>query len=72
MRIAVDERGVLIHGYEQELTDLASAILEAAVLGSVDEPFITEDGVATVRIRRADLDTEDPTGEDGEASSLDP
>lgn len=56
MRITVDPGDVRIEGTEQELADLASALLEAAVLGSVDEPMLTDDGVATVRIQR----TEDP------------
>lgn len=58
MRINVDPDGVLIEGDEQELADLASALLEAAVLGKVDEHLLTDDGVATVRIRRTDPDTE--------------
>lgn len=57
MRLAVDEdEGALIEGTEQELADLASALLEAAVLGSIDEHLLTDDGVATVRIRRVDED----------------
>lgn len=56
MRIATDP-GALIEGTEQELTDLASAILEAAVLGTVQEPvLLTDDGVATITIRRTDED----------------
>jgi len=58
VRINVDPDGVLIEGDEQELADLASALLEAAVLGKVDEHLLTDTGVATVRIRRTDPDTE--------------
>jgi hypothetical protein len=58
VRLAVDPDGVLIEGEERELTDLASAILEAAVLGQVQEHLLTDDGVATVRIRRTDPDPE--------------
>jgi hypothetical protein len=54
MRIAVDP-GALIEGTERELTDLASAILEAAVLGEAQEPvLLTDEGVATITIRRTD------------------
>lgn len=59
MRIRLDpDDGALIEGTEHELADLASALLEAAVLGQVDEPMLmlTETGVATVRIRRTDPD----------------
>ena len=40
MRILVDLDGVLIEGTEQELADLASALLEGAVLGQVAEPVL--------------------------------
>jgi hypothetical protein len=58
VRLAVNADGILIEGEEQELTDLASAILEAAVLGRVEEHLLTDDGIATVRIRRTDPDPE--------------
>lgn len=64
MRIAVDpSEGVVVEGDEQELTNLASALLEAAVLGEVQEPvLLTDQGVATIRIRRTDQQ-EDLDGE---------
>lgn len=58
MRLAIDEGTVTIEGTEQELADLASALLEAAVLGAVDEHLLTDEGVATVRIERVDADPE--------------
>jgi hypothetical protein len=59
MRLEVDEvEGVLIEGTEQELADLASSLLEAAVLGEIDEHLLTDDGVATVRIRRLEEEDE--------------
>ncbi len=56
MHVAVDEdHGVLIEGDEQELRDLASALLEAAVLGTIEEHvLLTDEGVATITIRRVD------------------
>lgn len=54
MRITVDHDGARIGGTERELTDLASAILEAAVLGSIEEHVLTEQGVSTIRIQRTD------------------
>jgi len=75
VRILVDLDGVLIEGTEQELADLASALLEGAVLGQVAEPvLLTSMGVATVRIKRTDEtddDTTYPEGEDGRAEGED-
>ena len=69
MRLTVDPDGATIEGTERELTDLASAILEAAVLGRVAEPvLLTSVGVATIHIRRIDADESDRLREDvGEA-----
>jgi Fic family protein len=57
VRLSVDDDGARIEGTEQELADLASALLEAAVLGTVTEPvLLTDEGVASVRIYRTEDD----------------